>query len=1146
MIRWRLVVFAALVAAAPGARAAVIAADRQVDWSVAGYPGEVPRPATVVDVTQAPFGAKHDGTTNDQPALAAAIASLNGAPGVVYLPAGNYRITAGLSLPTGVVLRGESSQATWIRCDLANSGSTCFAIGGAATGTARAVTAGLGRGSTALTVADATGFAPGDWAEVRETNGAWDVKPATWATSVVGQLVRVTSVAGNVLGIERPLRTGLDPALSPQIQKVVPKTDVGIEDLGIERLNDPTPTAAGNNFSFSYAARCWVKGVESNKSVGSHVGVYTTSQLEITGCYFHDAFTYDGTSTRGYGVTLNNHSGECLVEGNVFSHLRHAMMVKTGANGNVFGFNYSRDPYRNGSGEYPADFPGDIAIHGHWPFANLFEGNIVSNIITDQTWGPAGPFNTMFRNRAEGYGMIVTPDSPSNDQNYVGNDVMKGKSNIVVNLYYGLPYNLNGSGHFAWGNDVSGSGVQPSGTGALADVSYYRAAASGFCELAPSWPSIGVPNALGAGTNRARQRWDAGGVMTYRQLRVDAGPGATLADGGTVVLAGQASGGRGALVVTWNPSAGLSDAHAVQPTAAPHTSVTYTLTATDANGCSRSDTVHVTVTGKVATPFLSPVAGSYEGLQHVTLSCATPDAVIHYTLDGTEPDEAAPTYFAPIPLAADAVVMARAFKIDFDPSDVAVAKYLIDVDECTLGTDNCDANATCTNTHGGFACACNPGFSGAGTAGTCADVDECADGTHDCDGAATCTNTPGGFTCACNAGYAGAGRAGTCVDVDECAIGAGANNCDAHAKCTNVPGSFACACSTGYTGAGTSGTCAPVCGDQVVVPPEECDDGNGDDTDACTNGCLTNPPGDRCFQAVTVAVGISYDADLAGTHASLPLVAPCGATGMLAGPDLFWSFPVAAGRQYEIRVTPASQAMLATVVLRSCVDGDCVGPARVAGAAGETVVQTFTADTDGTAIVQVVALTTGDTAFMFEAVEVLPTEPGGEAVPEGATDATDDVPMEAAAEPTPEGDDGPEAGSPDALADPATDLAVGGEAAEASVGDLAADPAADPVADPLTDVAGAPETATPEWPDEKPDGTTVDAATDPALDALAAEATPGDFGSINGPGSSGGCAATRGPGSVVAILLLLALLAAGTWRQKAACSPGRPGAATRT
>ena len=51
---------------------------------------------------------------------------------------------------------------------------------------------------------------------------------------------------------------------------------------------------------------------------------------------------------------------------------------------------------------------------------------------------------------------------------------------------------------------------------------------------------------------------------------------------------------------------------------------------------------------------------------------------------------------------------------------LAIAKRVMciylttDDNECTLGTNNCHANAECTNTQGSFSCACVAGYSGDG------------------------------------------------------------------------------------------------------------------------------------------------------------------------------------------------------------------------------------------------------------------------------------------------------------------------------------------------------------------------------------------------------------------------------------------------
>ena len=116
-------------------------------------------------------------------------------------------------------------------------------------------------------------------------------------------------------------------------------------------------------------------------------------------------------------------------------------------------------------------------------------------------------------------------------------------------------------------------------------------------ELAADWPSIGVPNALDSGTNRARQRWDAGGPLTVREIRVEAGPPVSIDEGDSTALAGEAAGGVDPLVVSWTPVEGLDNPSSLAPVVSPLQTTSYTLTATDGFGCQRTDAVTVTVVG---------------------------------------------------------------------------------------------------------------------------------------------------------------------------------------------------------------------------------------------------------------------------------------------------------------------------------------------------------------------------------------------------------------------------------------------------------------------------------------------------------------------------------------------------------------------
>ncbi len=82
-------------------------------------------------------------------------------------------------------------------------------------------------------------------------------------------------------------------------------------------------------------------------------------------------------------------------------------------------------------------------------------------------------------------------------------------------------------------------------------------------------------------------------------------------------------------------------------------------------------------TPTVATPTFSPAAGTYSETQNVTISCATTDATIYYTTNGTTPTTSSSVYSSPITISETTTVKAIAMKQGMSNSSVASATYTI-------------------------------------------------------------------------------------------------------------------------------------------------------------------------------------------------------------------------------------------------------------------------------------------------------------------------------------------------------------------------------------------------------------------------------------------------------------------------------------
>jgi len=482
--------------------AQTIPADRRVSWQQITKDYTYKTPVKTVSIMD--FDGVADGKTDNSDALKQAIASFQKGAGTVLFPAGIYLFNNIIVLPDSIQLKGGGSNVTVLKFDLNKQPKNCISISGIAENHFVRLKGGYSFGSAKILSDSASYFHVGDWVEILENNGNWNTVPADWAKQSVGQIAEVKDVAGDTVILGNPLRITYQDNLKPRLQRIEPVKNVAVSCLKIIRIDRPAE-GGGYNIFLDYTVNSRIAGVESDTSSGSHVYISRSAQIKVEGCYFHHAFAYDGVSTHGYGVTLAHHSSGCLIVNNIFVHLRHAMMVKTGANGNVFAYNYSRDPFRS---EAISDLSGDISLHGHYPFANLFEGNIVQNIIIDHYWGPSGSLNTFFRNRAELWGIIMTQSVTieTSDQNFVGNECTN------TSFLHGQ-FALKGADNFVYANNILGV-IIPASSGELADSSYYLSKRPDFWETDEHWPDIGLPNELGTGVIPAKQRFENGVLLT--------------------------------------------------------------------------------------------------------------------------------------------------------------------------------------------------------------------------------------------------------------------------------------------------------------------------------------------------------------------------------------------------------------------------------------------------------------------------------------------------------------------------------------------------------------------------------------------------------------------------------------------------------
>ncbi len=423
-----------------GASGDILAASRRVDWSQVGIPGGIPARAMIcANVREAPYNAYGDGLHDDAPAIQAAIDACPENQ-TVFIPEGRYLLNATLSLSKShITLRGAGPDKTLL-FSMATYGRAVIVGKGAAMGSYIPVTGGYAKGSTSITVADASSLSVGDFLIIDQENDPGFVTsdgkdgPCNWcgiprcsldvATKcnawnepkigeacaegkgvceggkrALGHIVKVTAKSGNTLTLEQGLLWDFNAAFAPQVIKAgIDAQSIGVEDLYITSHE----AAIGKNFDYYYCAYCWLKNVESSRVNQIHLYATKIYRNEFRENYFHHVRCYTGNY--GYAMGFQGHVTASLIENNIFENLASPVSFSSAGGGNVVAYNY----FGTNVAEFPTcgansyGIKTDVTHHGAHPVFNLIEGNLAIKVGSDFIWGTTS-HHVIFRNNLRGY-----------------------------------------------------------------------------------------------------------------------------------------------------------------------------------------------------------------------------------------------------------------------------------------------------------------------------------------------------------------------------------------------------------------------------------------------------------------------------------------------------------------------------------------------------------------------------------------------------------------------------------------------------------------------------------------------------------------------------------------------------------------------
>jgi hypothetical protein len=388
---------------------------------------------------------------------------------VVQLSAGTYIVNNYLLMHSGVTLRGAGAgQTILVKTNGAKPRTSTVVAGtkailapvdggyiaddtqpviivgpsrwpGPDNSTARNLTSDGVAGATSVTIANASGFAPGQFVLLDELSSAtWQSVPAGFPCSgctvqqgdhaawnihnpsqpgddgqdakgwfsrfdrPTNEVKEVASVSGNTITFTSPLSIAYWVGHSAQLTRYTKTGSQSTADsrhvvnAGVENLS--LRGGADGALRFQNAAYSWAKNVEITQWLGEGVAINGAFHVEVRDSYIHQG-SWPEPGGGGYALSFANGSSEALIENNIMTDVNKVMVFRSSGTGSVVGYNYADDAWIYGTEGWVE--VGLNASHMTGPHHVLFEGNYSFNADSDYTHGNA-IYLTFFRNWLSG------------------------------------------------------------------------------------------------------------------------------------------------------------------------------------------------------------------------------------------------------------------------------------------------------------------------------------------------------------------------------------------------------------------------------------------------------------------------------------------------------------------------------------------------------------------------------------------------------------------------------------------------------------------------------------------------------------------------------------------------------------------------